>query len=77
MRTPNIEPIYPLLGMKMRHMRETLGLEQAEIARRIGCTRAHIANIETGQSRIMLHDIEAIAKAFGITAKHLLKGIWV
>lgn len=76
MGTPNIEPVYPFLGNKIKHMRDTLGIEQAELARRIGCTRAHIANIETGKSRIMLHDVEAIAKAFGIQAKHLMKGIW-
>lgn len=74
--TPNIEPIYPFLGLKIKHMRETLGIEQAELARRLGQTRASISNLETGKQRIPLHAVENIAKAFGIAPRHLLKGIW-
>ena len=78
MGTPNLEPVYLLFAAKLRHMRDTLGIEQAELAKRMDYAgRANIANIEAGKQRIMLHDIEKFAKAFGITPKHLMKGIWL
>ncbi len=38
--------------------------------------RASIANIEAGRQRILLHDVETLAKAFGTTPRALLKGMW-
>jgi transcriptional regulator with XRE-family HTH domain len=71
-----IEPIYLLIGAKLVHMRTTLGISQEELAKKIGLTRTSITNIEAGRQRVLLHDVEKIAAAFGISPKHLLKGIW-
>lgn len=71
-----IEPVYRLLGAKVEMMRNTLGWTQEELAVRIGLSRASIANLETGRQRLMIHDVEKIALAFGATPKHLMKGIW-
>lgn len=71
-----IQPIYILVGAKIAHMREALGWNQADLARRIGLTRASVANIETGRQRILLHDVETIARAFQTNARHFIKGIW-
>lgn len=77
MGTPNIEPIYVLLGAKICHIRTNLGMTQKEFADIIGQTRASIANMEAGKTRIHLHTLEQLAKAFHMSPRHFLKGIWV
>ena len=37
--------------MKIKAKRRKLGLSQSQLARRVGCTRSHIANIENGHRR--------------------------
>lgn len=71
-----IEPIYRAIGIKIEMMRNALGWTQQDFAKKVGLTRGSVANIETGRQRILLHDIETIAAAFGSTPKHLLRGIW-
>lgn len=75
-RYAEMKTVYRLLGAKVQHIRETLGLTQLELSKKIGLTRTSIANIEAGRQRVLLHDIETIAAAFGISPKGLLKGIW-
>lgn len=58
-------------------MRTALGMTQEEIAKKVGLTRVSITNIEAGKQRILLHDIETIAAAFGVSPKHMLRGIWL
>lgn len=72
-----IEPIYRAIGTKIEMMRNALGWTQSDFAKKVGLTRGSVANIETGRQRILLHDIEKIAAAFGSTPKHLLRGIWL
>lgn len=71
-----IQPIYIAIAAKIRMLRETLDITQEDLAERIGISRPALVNIELGRQRIMLHDIDRIAKAFGTTPKYLLKGIW-
>lgn len=71
-----IEPCYRMIGMRLEQIRTTLGVTQEEFSKRVGLTRTSIVNIEHGRQRILLHDVEKIAAALGITPKHLLRGIW-
>lgn len=71
-----IEAVYQAIAARIRHIRETLGLDQAELARRVGLKRTSIVNFEAGRQRILLDDVEDFARALGVTPKHLLKGIW-
>jgi DNA-binding XRE family transcriptional regulator len=71
-----LEPVYGLVALKIRHVRETLGMSQEDLAKRIGYTRTSIVNIECGRQRLPLHQVEEIARALGVTTKHLLRGIW-
>ena len=71
-----IELVHAQVGLRMRAMRDTLGIDQKELGRRLGLDRTSIANIETGRQRLQLHTVEKIATAFGCTPKHLMKGIW-
>lgn len=71
-----IEPVYGMIALKIRHVRETLGIDQATLAKRVGYTRTSIVNIEAGRQRLPLHVVEDIARGLGISTKHLLRGIW-
>ena len=71
-----IEACYVAFGVRVRMIREVLGLTQEELRKRLPITRASLANIETGRQRILLDDVEEFAKALGTTPRALLKGIW-
>lgn len=72
-----MEPCYMLFGARVQQLRDALGLTQDELRLKVGLTRASIANIEGGKQRVLLHDVDRFAKAFGITPKNLMKGIWL
>lgn len=74
--TKTIEPVYRSLGAKIEQLRTTLGWTQDELAQKVGLARGSVANIETGRQRILLHDVDAFAAAFGVSPKMLLRGIW-
>lgn len=70
------EAVYQAIGARVRMIRETLGLEQVEVAKRIGMARTSVTNIEAGRQRLLLHQVPEIAQALGVSAKHLMRGIW-
>lgn len=75
--TKPIEAVYRQLGARVESIRSVLGITQEELAKRMGSIgRTSIVNFEAGKQRLMLHNIEGIAKALGTTPKHLLRGIW-
>jgi transcriptional regulator with XRE-family HTH domain len=55
--------LYRLIGAELATRRKRLRLKQAEVADRIGLTRASLANIEKGRQKIMLHHIYRLATA--------------
>jgi len=72
-----IEAVHAAVGMRIRMLRETLGLTQQELVKRIDkLDRTSLTNIEAGRQRLALHTVEAFAAALGVNAKHLMKGIW-
>lgn len=72
-----IEPIYQAIGLRIRMIRETLGLTQDDIAKRVGLVRPSVVNIENGRQRLLLNDVAKFATALGTTPKNLLRGIWL
>ena len=71
-----IEGCHKAVGIRIRLIREALGLTQGELAKRMTLVRTSLVNIEAGRQRMLLHTIEEFARALGTTPKHLLKGIW-
>ena len=71
-----IEAIHAAVGIRIRTIREALGLTQDELAKRTNLERTSLVNIEAGRQRLLLHTVEEFARALGTTPKHLLKGIW-
>lgn len=73
---PPIEACHQAVGSRVRMIRETLGLSQDDLAKRVGLKRVSVTNIEIGRQRLSLDSIEDFARALGTTPKHILKGIW-
>ena len=71
-----IETSHIQLGLRIRLIREALGIDQKELAKRIKLTRTSVVNIEAGRQRMLLHMVDEFAKALGTTPKHLMRGIW-
>jgi transcriptional regulator with XRE-family HTH domain len=71
-----IEACHIAIGIRIRLIRETLGLSQDDLAKRVGLQRVSVTNIEIGRQRLLLDGVERFATALGTTPKHLLKGIW-
>src|SRR5262245_66476690 len=64
--------LYSQLGQLVQRHRERLGLNQVEVARAIGLSRASIANIETGRQRIPIHHLYRLARALRVDVHALL-----
>ncbi len=71
-----VETIYAAIGLRVRYIREAVGMTQDELAKKIGRSRTVVVNFETGKERCMLHTIEEMAKALNTSPKHLLRGLW-
>ena len=61
------------LGMNVRRLREKAGLQQAELADRVGISRAMMCQIERSMKIPSLPVGVAIAKVLGTTAEKLLE----
>jgi transcriptional regulator with XRE-family HTH domain len=75
-RLKTIEAVHGAVGLRVRMIRETLGMSQIELAKRMRLTRTSLTNIEAGRQRLQLHTVEAFAQSLGTSAKHLLRGVW-
>lgn len=62
-----LEAIDVHLGRRIRSRRRLLGLNQSELARRIGVTFQQVHKYETGQSAVTAARLFAIAAALGVT----------
>lgn len=71
-----IEAVYIAVGARIRMIRETLGLSQSDLSKRVELQRTSVVNIEAGRQRILLDDVEKFSRALGVSPKHLLRGIW-
>ena len=63
----NLETIDVHIGRRIRSRRRILGLNQSDVARRIGVTFQQVHKYETGQSAVTAARLYAIATALGVT----------
>lgn len=63
---------YSQLGSNIRSIRVSAGLSQADLAERIGFTRASVSNLEAGRQKIALHLFVRITQALGVEPVKLL-----
>ena len=71
-----IEAVHQAVGIRIRLIREALGMSQYDLAKKVGYTRVSVTNVEIGRQRLLLDTVERFASALGTTPKHLLKGVW-
>src|SRR5947207_14067901 len=62
-------------GQRVRELRKAKGLSQEAFAAACGLDRTYISGIERGKRNVSLRNIEAIAKAFGLSISELTKGL--
>jgi transcriptional regulator with XRE-family HTH domain len=64
-QTPEMaeEAIYKAFGRAIATKRKRLNLTQAELAGRVGMSRASVANIESGRQNVLLHHVYSLAAA--------------
>lgn len=62
---------YRDFGARVRAARGD-AITQEELARRVGLSRASVANIERGGQRVPMHRIAVFADALGVTPESLL-----
>lgn len=62
------------IGQRMRKRRETLGLNQAGLAARLGVTQGAVAQMETGRRSPSRTVLPRLAKVLGVSVDYLLSG---
>jgi|HubBroStandDraft_5_1064220.scaffolds.fasta_scaffold14764_8 transcriptional regulator with XRE-family HTH domain len=63
---------YADLGARLRRRREVCELTQQQLGDSAGLTRASIANIEAGLTRIQVHTLVAFADALMVSVSRLV-----
>lgn len=61
-----IEPIYKQLGARLRELRKSSGLTQAEAAQLLMMSRPSLSNIEQGNQRLLAHTLADFAYAYDV-----------
>ena len=67
--------ILVLLGMRIRKLRETLGISQEEFAERCGFDRTYISMIERGKRNMSFSNLSKIASGLDVSVSQLTEGI--
>jgi transcriptional regulator with XRE-family HTH domain len=62
-------------GQRVREKRAALRLSQEAFADKCKLDRTYISGIERGKRNVSLRNIEAIAKAVGVSIAELLEGV--
>lgn len=71
----DLRRFYARLGGSVRSVRVGTGLSQADLAERIGFTRASVSNLEAGRQRITAHLLVQLAEALDVAPSRLLPGL--
>lgn len=67
-----MEPIYKLLGQRIRAERQSAGLTLEQLGEKAGITGAFVAHIEAGRKNATLRTVGKIAKALDLTVSELV-----
>lgn len=65
-------PINQTVGRKIKALRKSKGLTREQVARKVGVCQQQIHKYETGESRVSLDKLYAIAGALGVDIDYFL-----
>jgi transcriptional regulator with XRE-family HTH domain len=71
----DVQVLYAKLGARVRRLRLKLGWTQDVLSDRSGLHRAHIGEIERGETNVTLLTIKTLADTFHVPMTDLLKGL--
>lgn len=66
--------MFKTIGERISFLRALFGLKQKELAKFLGITQSHYANIEVGKRSLSIEQVFMLQKKFGISAEWLLFG---
>jgi len=58
---------------RLRKARLEAGLTQAQIAKKLGRPQSHISNVESGQQRVDVVELQRFAKLYGKNINYFIK----
>jgi transcriptional regulator with XRE-family HTH domain len=64
-----------ILAENLRKLRVLRGLSQERLGELAGLHRTYIGSVERAERNISIDNIDALARALGVDAAHLLRGI--
>ncbi len=67
-----IDPIYEIIGARIKDRRKMLGKTQKELAHSLRISRGSLANIEIGRQNILVHQLYRFAKNLQLSPNDLL-----
>lgn len=67
--------IQKLFGLRVRELRNSLGMSQEKFALSINMDRTYLASVETGKRNISLKNVKKIADGLNVTLEDLFKNI--
>jgi transcriptional regulator with XRE-family HTH domain len=67
-----IQAFYVDLGLRIKRGRQQVHVSQADLALRLGLTRASIANVEAGRQRPAAHQVAMLADILGVPLEDLM-----
>jgi transcriptional regulator with XRE-family HTH domain len=70
-----VQALYAQLGRRVRRLRLKAGWTQDVLADRSGLHRAHIGEIERGQTNVTLLTLKTLADTFHVRITDLLNGL--
>jgi transcriptional regulator with XRE-family HTH domain len=70
-----VQALYGQLGATVRRLRVERGWSQDVMADRSGLHRAHVGEIERGETNVTLQTLKTLADTFHVRITDLLKGL--
>lgn len=63
------------IGRRVREIRTEQGISQAQLARMMGTSRAHVCEIEAGRKNFRMNTFSKILDCLGVTLGEFAKGM--